>query len=190
MKYELPIKGVGEDEDIFDSYFADMDLWCDFQIEVQGLAKKYGLSWNWMRETLRDFVIYNKVIEPTSGAVAGISLVDLQHLLKKDKFWLKKQAEDFPIAICIHPYASQRDVLDFVKKNFKDVIDKGLEKHRNPEVTIGKKRKKNQRVKERNEFICKNSDLDAGKLWSMIKNEFGDDLDFGTIYKIKKGCGK
>ena len=86
MKYELPIKGVGEDEDIFDSYFADMDLWCDFQIEVQGLAKKYGLSWNWMRETLRDFVIYNKVIEPTSGLRCfsrPLSITSLKFFLTK-----------------------------------------------------------------------------------------------------------
>jgi hypothetical protein len=60
----------------------------------------------------------------------------------------------FPIAINIHPEASQRDIIDFIKKNWPHI--KALQTRRKNENSkvLHSRTKINESIKERDQFIC------------------------------------
>lgn len=98
----------------------------------------------------------------------------------------------YPIAIRIHPDASQRDVTDFIKKHWnkiKSYQDQYIDKNRVASFR-NSKTKINQRNKERNNFIYENKDLPKKEIMHLLAKKYGWDnaLDYayiGTIISLE-----
>jgi len=93
--------------------------------------------------------------------------------------------ELFPIALRIHPEASQRDILDFIKKHWTFIkILQEQQKDKNPKILYART-KTNQAIKQRNDLIYKLHN--AGKTTKEIRKELAKNqyfLDDGHILKI------
>lgn len=91
----------------------------------------------------------------------------------------------FPIAIHVHPEASQRDIIDFIKKNWSFI--KTLQTRREDENTkvLHSRTKVNKSIKERNQLIYELHS--KGRTTKEIRKELANKqqfLDDGHILKI------
>ena len=91
----------------------------------------------------------------------------------------RAQIKAFPIHLGISPYATKRDVLDFIAKRWEHIrymLDDYLEK---PKI-IKKKRKY-----ERDAIIWKNRNLSASVIADLINNKYPDEnITYADIHKI------
>ncbi|MDP2855538.1 MAG: hypothetical protein Q8N90_00225, partial [bacterium] len=83
------------------------------------------------------------------------------------------------------PYASERDIIDFVRLNYKSNIKPIQESYatRN-KLKIGSFRKRKHSVEERDDFIYRNKHLSQLKIKALVKERFGITLDYPYIGKI------
>ena len=90
-----------------------------------------------------------------------------------------------PIALYIRPEATQRDIVEYVKKMW-GYIEIYKNKYTNKESRVGKIRRKNKKIKERNELIYQNRHLPKKKIMKLVGDKFGEDavIDYGYIGKI------
>lgn len=97
-------------------------------------------------------------------------------------------SETYPIAVLLHPYMSQRDVIDAIKKLFKTHIEPLQKELRNEKIALEKVRKKSERVEERNRFICDSwsKGMRMPELRTAIREKYHEILDGTYIYKIIK----
>jgi hypothetical protein len=95
--------------------------------------------------------------------------------------------EQYPIIIKLFPLATQRDVISFIKSHWR-LIDLDLSQYRKENIKLGKLRKRNSFIKERNEFIYKNRKNPYKKIISLVEEHFSKEvaysLDEGYIGKI------
>lgn len=94
---------------------------------------------------------------------------------------------DYPIAIQISPYASENDIVDFVKKSYSYKI-KGLqEAYKINTCKIGKIKEKRIGIQKRNEYIFKNKHLPIKKIRELLAKEkiFLDDGHIGKILSLE-----
>lgn len=91
----------------------------------------------------------------------------------------------FPVVIRVSPYASERDIVDFVRKTYFDFIEPIQAKYRS-KTTLGKVKNKKVFIQERNEFIYQNKDLPRKKIMELITDKYGADktVDYAYIGKI------
>lgn len=195
-KYKLPPQGVTDDEtDIFDTYFEDVNVWMDFVSEVNQWAEnEYTLPRNWIRETLRDYIIYNELFEPQSGPLTALKLVDLHLLLKKkdssaneivDR--LLKIAEEYPCALFIGPNADQTEITNYVSKAYYFAIKPIQKRHfKSGKKKPGDTRSRSDKKKERNEFIYEHSHLRPEVVMGLVNDKYNQDLKLGTIQKLMR----
>ena len=90
----------------------------------------------------------------------------------------------FPIAIRISPYASERDLIDYVKKMF-PLIKDFQKPYLNPKVKIGKVKRKNPSIEARNDFIYDNKHLSLNETKAQVEAKFAEVLDYEYIGKIR-----
>ena len=88
-----------------------------------------------------------------------------------------------PIAIFLHPYMTQRDIVDYVKKMYRTEIEPIQKKYRSQKTMLGLARKKSEKICKRNEFIYNNRTRKK-ELVSLIAQEFGQVLDYTYINQI------
>jgi len=100
---------------------------------------------------------------------------------------LRKRFENYPIIIKIHPATSIRDLIDYIKTNGK-LIESYLVKYKDENSKVGKIRKGNPKIKERNQFIYKNRHLPYKNIITLVRQKFPDvwetAADVGAIGKI------
>ena len=82
----------------------------------------------------------------------------------------------------LNPYASLRDILDWVKKNYHD-IQSLQNRYKNKNVKINRFRIRNKLLEERNDYIYKNREKRLNVLEIELE-KLGYDLDQGSISKI------
>ena len=93
-------------------------------------------------------------------------------------------ADSFPLALLISPYATGRDIIDFVKKKYKTQIEPAQSAYKWTGINIGKVRKRNLSVQERDLFICKHKHLPTKRIVSLVADEYGEVLDYTYVNKI------
>lgn len=158
-----------------------------YRQEIIPLAKKYGLinvSWH---ATLFTYAISN-----IKAIFKGPRLIETTENKRKDN----RESDflnnsEFPISVQISPYASKRDILDYIEQFYTIDIKPLQDKYIDPAIKIGKIRKKKQTIRERNKLIIeqasrKNKDIMSSMIELYIKT--GDkafDIDEGHIGKIK-----
>lgn len=108
---------------------------------------------------------------------------------------LSDKYKQYPICLYIHPDASQRDIIEYIKSHWK-IIEFLKEKHQNPDQPFKIKHSKTSRkehIKKRNDFIYDNRDLKTKKIRKMLakQNIFLDDGSIRKIiYNVKQDRGK
>ena len=90
----------------------------------------------------------------------------------------------YPVAIRIHTDASQRDIIAFIKANWK-IIEQYQKRYFNPKrKTSLKNSKTHVPKKERDAFIYEHRHLSHKRIMTLVREQFGEPLDVGLIGKI------
>ena len=113
------------------------------------------------------YELWEEMDDPTFGKITEYAQ-DLENL-------------KYPISIAISPYATQRDILDFVKKN--DARIKELQEKYKKATKIGLVKKKRKR--ERDDFIYKNRTKTLAETKRLVEEKYGERLDYEYIGKIR-----
>ncbi len=190
-KYGIPKEGFTSLDGTYHSppeqmpYRADVAGKINDEIEI--ICDKYSLHYmDWYSE-IQFYIFYNELSNIYElNAKSLLYLADLAEE-KDEPFSEETQANDnkhFPIAIRISPYATERDILDFVKKTYKTSILPALIGYRKLGVKIGKVKVKDDKIMERNNFIYANKDLPRKEIMRLVNKKFGTLLDYGHIGKI------
>lgn len=161
--------------------------------KVAIIANEYNLEI--FGNVLEYYILYGS-IEPfiRFGSVNIAQIFDLQEIFYDDYKRinpfssrigeLENTQGELPIVILINPYMSQRDILDFIKKTYKDWIEPIQKDYKNENTPLGRARRKSSFVKKRNEFIFKNKNKPASEIVSLVNSKFGQLLDYTYINKI------
>ena len=149
--------------------------------EIDILCEKYNLFGGHWWIPLEHYIFYSELSYPDIYSGELLTLTD-----SYDDSFSKESIENFksfyPLSIMLSPYASLRDILDWVKKNYHD-IKFFQDKYKNKNVKINKYRIRREKLEKRNDYIYKNrskklSDLEVGL------DRLGYDMDQGSISKI------
>jgi len=157
------------------------------------ICKKYDLHFIDWYQTIEHYLFYNKIQPIYSLNFANLCMV--QDLIeekeeieskKEEKFYddfIEKNDDlSFPIVIRISPYASQRDIIDYVKR-VHSTINELQEKYIKKEIKIGKVRTKNKVIQKRNAFIYENKNKSLKEIRGLLSKR-KIHLDDGLIAKI------
>jgi len=165
----------------------------DISNVTEDICSKFKLHYLDWYEILEYYLFFNKIEQIYHTNSYNLCLV--QDLVEeKREYELEKQEgcytgtieksddEAFPIAVRISPYASQRDIVDYIKRMY-PTIKEAQQKYIDKDVKIGKIKVKNQQIQERNDFIYCNRDKPTKEIRKLLsdKNIF---LDDGHILKI------
>lgn len=166
----------------------------DYRESLISFARKYKLGVLW-EDVLECYIFYNDFHYKFSVDLMGsmVDVEDVYSLLNENyendtgvQEYIKQKSEQFPIAIFLNPYVSQRDVLDYIKNMFKVSIEPKLKQYREENVSLGKVRRKNSRVEIRDEFIFNNRNKSKKEITSLVAKEFKEILDYTYIARIIK----
>lgn len=172
-------------------------------LEIRKIAHKLAVNGIGIRHFLRLYLFYN-IMFP------DVPWLDEENLLKfvnlDDQYWerwdddeeyqkdflrdLQIENAQYPLAIRIHPAASQRDLLDYVKKQWHLIHEHQLKYL--PGVRkvkyFPKIRARKPGIRERNRFIFRNRSLPYKKIVSLVAEKFSKELsrtvDEGSVGKI------
>jgi len=153
--------------------------------DINALTKKFNIEFPSSSKFIEKFLYYGKYndLEKMPDSLCYVSDIIEE---KNNPYEMSETAKDrsYPIAIRISPYASRRDIADFIGKIYTTEIKPLQDKYNNKKIRIGKIKTKNNFVKRRNEFIYENRDKPRIEIQKLVKNEFGRTLDYEYISKI------
>lgn len=188
-KYNIPPDGLDDREDyIFPPIGYSHEHFERLREDIiEKICKKYRLHYYDFSEILLGFVYYNIITEPPWPEICGLFRVADVILEKKEPFDpLIQEGDDMahPIALRISPYASQRDIIDFLKNKFIwTEIESLQEKYKEQNIKIGRVKSKDQNIQNRNDFIYQNSHKTLKEIRKLLSAK-GTYLDDGHIAKI------
>jgi hypothetical protein len=139
------------------------------------LCKKYNLHVFWS-EFLTEYILTGKINKP-SDELKEMGLCDVVCINELGMVMSDQgnmfDFNNFPIAIRISPYTTQRDLIDFIKKNFKTQIEPIKKLFTNKKSRVGKIRSKDENLEKAKEYILNNQNKTRQKLSKEIKEKFG-----------------
>ncbi|MFA6096858.1 MAG: hypothetical protein WC788_04490 [Candidatus Paceibacterota bacterium] len=196
-KYKIPDKGFGPDPDghysmpphnlILENNFNSYNNLRNDIIEK--ICKKYKLHYFDFSDVILQYIYYNKLYPIYELSACGLFRVEDVIEEKIEPFGELFQKSDdmaYPISIRISPYASQRDIVDFIKNKtiWKREIEYLQNKYKDKNIKIGKIKAKKQLTQKRNQFIYSNKSLPRKRIKELVSNKFKTDLDYEYIGKI------
>lgn len=156
------------------------------------LARKYGLPSDWF-SIIQNLVAYDEFDfsdydTPSITVLDGIEYESgISNPLSKIKpTSLKNYVQDGPVVIFVNPYNSQRDIIDFIKKNYNEKIKPIQDKYKIKNLNIGSTRKKNELMKEIETFIDQNRNVKIKELMGIVNKKFNKGYGYTHVQKIKK----
>lgn len=191
-KYGIPAKGLEPDYGYYMVPPDNMRLKLVDQLRneiIEKICKKYRLHYFDYSDIVEFYVYYNK-LSPLAMLDSGglFRVADVVEEKEEPYGKLFEQSDDaaYPIAIRISPYASQRDLIDFIKNKvvWKKEIQILQEKYRDRGIGIGRFKSKKPQIQLRNDFIYRHRRLPRKKLMEMVNDKFKPPLDYGHINKI------
>ena len=189
-KYNIPEKGFPEQE-LLEIYNKNKDGYEDMFVEIEDICTKYALHFDDWYSIIKHYLLSNELWSNSYDKHKNLCVVSdsiEEELIQSNKhnscISCKNRDKIYPVAIKLSPYASERDILDYVKKNF-FIIKSHQEKYKNPEIKIGKVKRKKQSIQDRNNFIYENRKLSLNKIKELVKEKFSEVLDYEYIGKIK-----
>ena len=207
-KFKIPQEGLrkcAEGKDYFttppetwESYPNKEKAYDEIKEEWKKICKKYHLHYMDWYEILDHYLYYNEIHQIYHSNSYGLCLVEDIVFEKKERE-LEKQEETYtgsfeesddmayPIAIRISPYASQRDIIDYVKKMY-PTIKEHQESYIDKSVKIGKVKRKDEKIQERNDFIYENRGKSIKQIRQLLaaKKIFLDDGHISKIISLEK----
>ena len=191
-KYKIPQNGFKINGDKWSTPPAEWayEAWSAEHKEVQraikGFCKKQQIPSKDWEFTIEQYLFFNQMFispEPNSHNLCYITDVST----KQDS--VGQELNDdlttaYPVGLLISPYASQRDILAYVKSIYTAEIAPLQKKYQKQGSLIGKSREKMAIIRKRNELIWKNREHPLKKIMEIVKKECGLDTDVGSIGKI------
>jgi hypothetical protein len=156
-------------------FYADKDKCEEIDREVKEFCERIDLEpKNWLH-TIRAYFFYTTVMFRGDQYVSQvISYEHNQKVIERDDF--------YPVVIRIGPYASKREIVDYINKLYMNEIEPIQNKYKKVGASIGKVKTRNKYF--RDDFIYKNSELPHREIAKMVFKEFKEHLDVGLIGKI------
>lgn len=189
-KFSIPSNGFNKDiDDEFNfvnklpAYIDESKEELDFQKAVYDLASQFGITVAWL-ESIQGYVFYGDFFSTKIPPL--VQVLDIPDILEEDYALnsFANIADSLPVGIFVSPYATGRDIVDYIKKQYKVEIEPLQIKYREDGVKIGKVRKKNSKVQDRDDFICEHKELPTSELVSRVSVKYGVVLDYTHINKI------
>ena len=153
--------------------------------EIYVYCEKYelhGVDWG---DAIEQILFYNSLeFEHDTNAHNLCYVCDIPEERKEpySDFINKMDDSIFPIAIRISPYASNNEIVDYVRKNA-EKIEEMQKPYRKPGTKIG--RVKTKRKLERDGFISQNRDKSGKEIARLVKEKFGVSMPYDYVLKIK-----
>ncbi|MFA5124757.1 MAG: hypothetical protein WC473_02950 [Patescibacteria group bacterium] len=187
LPVEWRLKGIGSENDNK-----------TILVNVQDFCIKKGLGRSSLYAEVYFFIVYNKPITIRSWDLC--ILLDKMWLRRcKDKERIKEritkeeyeendaleylQDLEYPISIGISPYASQNEIVDFIKKNDEKI--KELQKrHRRSNIKIGKFRDKDANTVKMYDYISSIQEKPRKEIAKLVNDKFKRDLGYQDISSI------
>jgi len=156
---------------------------CNFFANQQGHNSIY------MGTLLRFYVFFDETMDFILSLFSSYNdYLRIEHLpselsSRDEKFaynHFKAVSENYPVVLLINPEVSQRQIQDFVSKNWEYI--QSFNKNKN----VSPQRSKKKKIQKRNDFIYENKHLPRKEIMTKVADKFGSDeiLDYGYIGKI------
>jgi hypothetical protein len=158
----------------------------DIRTQLAVICREHHLLPRDWTDIIESYLFYNKLLLDIAPGARNLCFV-ADATTGKDG--LGRDVDDeikqtFPAALYISPYASERDVIDYVKKVFMPEIKRIQDAHRKPGVSIGKTRKRKSIVRKRNESMHQNRSSSDKKIAQIVRENHSDaPLKPGSINK-------
>ncbi|MCX6720149.1 MAG: hypothetical protein NTV36_03535, partial [Candidatus Staskawiczbacteria bacterium] len=153
---------------------------------IKKICDKYKLPAYGYTDLLEPYVYYNVPFSFQSYE-RNFGLLEVDEL----KNYIRKSAQGnkeelYPIMIKISPYASKNDLIDFVKNKFvwENEIEPLRDKYKDKNIKIGKFKTKNEKIKERNDFVYENRHLPRIKIMKLVNDKFEGCVGYEYVNKI------
>ncbi len=174
----------------------------DFYERIAKLCRHFGLDEVMWSVALEKYILKNELPrENLSTSCIVLDRVEIGEDEYPDGYYEDEYDDDgpmkepkklnswsycYPVIIRINPYASQREIVDYIKKSYTRYIKPIQERYKDEEVNLGKIRKKKQSIQERNDFIYQNRRLPSKTIMRMLYDKYGpkSEMDQGYIGKI------
>ncbi|MDD5341802.1 MAG: hypothetical protein PHI73_00475 [Patescibacteria group bacterium] len=154
--------------------------------DAEGLCKEYGLYFIDWQDVIEFVIYYNKLYKPEEIGGDLCMVSDFREEAKEPFTKWIQAADDysFPVAIRVSPYASERDIIDFIKKSYYLFIKPIQDSYKESGSKIGKLKKRKKSIQDRNDFIYNNRELPRREIGKLVSKKFNELLDYGLIGKI------
>lgn len=157
--------------------------------DVDALCYKYGLPCFELHDTFLDRIFFDGPPEKYMDNFMAYNLCAMQDIINdKEDPWSERKVESddfaYPIALRISPYASRRDIIDFVEKTYTPFIKELQDRYKMIDVEIGKQRKRDPKTVARNNFIYENRRKNRKTIMKLVAEQFNEVIDEGHISKI------
>lgn len=189
-KYKIPQAGFVDSAELYIFPPKEWELKNDeimikkLENEIEKICKKYHLH-SLDDSTVKTYLFYNKIDFPVPEMSNLCLVADLVRSKREPLSRKIDESDDllFPIAIRVSPYASERDIIDYIRTTYKGAISRLQKRYQTNGVTIGKFKKRKANIMERNDFIYRNRDLSSNEIAGLLAKQ-GIFIDVGHILKI------
>jgi hypothetical protein len=183
------------------TYHNDNEKGQEINNKLMELCKKLHLHFFDYYEVFEQHLFYNFSPNTTMGHTLSYNLCRLEDVVdEKREYKMEREGGDvyegsfeeaddiaYPLAIRFSPYASQRDIIDYIKKMYpliKEYQDSLVDKN----VKLGKVKTKNKDIQKRNDFIYENKNKSLKEIRGLLayKNTFLDDGHIAKIISLEK----
>lgn len=182
-KYDIPTEGFPKTEhDKYNAWAAKYNETYSKPIyqEVYKICEDFSLPKEWWKAVMEALFHDSKdVTDLGFGTTSGTCKIAETG---------EKISKDYPIAIMVNPYASQRDILEFVKLVYTHEIEPLQKRYKKESILIGKVKSKDPEIKKRDDFIYSNRHLPRKKIVNLVEKNFSrklsDPINEGSVGKI------
>ncbi|MES2416283.1 MAG: hypothetical protein V4504_01120 [Patescibacteria group bacterium] len=170
-----------------------------FKKEISKLSRGYGLDEIAWSKSLNNYIVKNEIPkENLSMPCIALDRVQIGEDEQPAELYenvplenwpsdlveLKPVSYSHPVIIRITPYASQREIIDYIKKTYRLEIEPIQKVFRDKNVLMGKQRTKNPKIKERNSFIIANKAKNTKRIKALLKKEGFGVIETSLIDKV------
>jgi hypothetical protein len=157
--------------------------------DVDALCYKYGLPCFELHDTFLNQIFFDGPPVKFEDNFMAYNLCNTQDIIgDREDPWSDRKVESddfaYPVAIRISPYASMRDIIDFVEKTYTPFIKELQDRYKMIDVEIGKQRIRDVKTVARNNFIYENRRKARKVIMKLVAEKFDEFLDEGHISKI------